>query len=303
MILAVGVVLILLDRARQPGALGWLDALVAPADVGTGNAIDSRLAAAAPRESADGFVIPKTQPGEKTDQPSTPASGTRFFPGVKPEWFTVIRDNTPSSQAEQSCTLPLLDILQRTDLDKLRAASVGRITYAQLFRQPGEYRGQLVTISGTIRAAHRVELPKNEYGIREYRQVWLYPIDNRFQPIVVYCLDLPKGFPTGDKVSEQGELTGFFLKRWAYSAKNDMYVAPTILAKTLDWQRRPIARQAEPVDLGWIAFAIAVAAVLAMLTAWLIYVRTRPTPPASPDRPLDPDALRLMDEENLKDAP
>jgi hypothetical protein len=300
MILLVGIALIVLDRMRQPGALSWLDVLTAPSDVGTKEAIDNRIAAASPREPADSFVIPKTQPAEKTDKP---APARQFFSGVKPEWFTVIRDNTPSSQAEQTCTLPLLDILQKTDLDKLCKASLGRITYAQLFRQPGEYRGQLVTVLGTIRAAHRVELPKNQYGIQEYYQVWLYPIDNRFQPIVVYCLGLPKAFPTGDTIAEQGELTGFFLKRWAYSAKNDIYAAPTLLAKTLQWQRRPIARQAEPVDLGWTAFAIAVAAVLAMLTAWLIYVRTRPTRPVSPDTPLDPDTLQLLDEGHTKDLP
>jgi hypothetical protein len=293
MILLLGILVIVMDAARRPRVWMWFDGLAAPDAVATKGVIDNRLSSASPQEPADSFVIPKGQPAEKAEKT---AEDGRFFPGVRPEWFASIRDNTPSSQAEQACTLPLLDVLQRTDLEKLRKASLGRITYAQLFRQPREYRGQLVTVSGTIRAAHRVELSKNQYGIPEYHQVWLYPIDNRFQPIVVYCLSLPKGFPSGDKIAEEGEVTGFFLKRWAYPTKDEIYLAPTLLAKTLQWQRRPVAAQGEPTDVRWLSLTIAVAAALAMLTAWLIYVRTRTTRQVLSDSPFDPDALRLLEE-------
>jgi hypothetical protein len=298
--LFLGIILIVADAARRPGTWKLFNRLVAPDAAAAKDRIDTRLSAASPQEPTDSFVIPK----QETAKTTKTAEGDGLIPGVKPEWFASIRDNTPSSQGEQACTFPLFDVLQKADLDKLHKASLGRITYAQLFRQPKEYRGRLVTVSGTIRAVHRIELPKNPYGIPEYHQVWLYPIDNQFQPIVVYCLSLPKGFPSGDKLAEDGEVTGFFLKRWAYPTKEEMYVAPTLLAKTLEWQKPGMTPQEEPIDVRWVSLAIAAAVILATLTAWLIYVRTRPTKLVSPDSPLSADALRLLDEgqEQQKDV-
>jgi hypothetical protein len=288
----LGVTLIVVSAVQRPGLWKLFGKLAAPDAAATKDRIDNRLSAASPQEPTDNFVIAK----QESTKTAKTAENDGFFPGVKPEWFASIRDNTPSSQGEQACTFPLFDVLQKADLEKLHRASLGKITYAQLFRQPREYRGRLVTVSGTIRATHRIELPNNPYGIAEYHQVWLYPIDNRFQPIVVYCLSLPKGFPSGDKIAEDGEVTGFFLKRWVYPTKEEMYVAPTLLAKTLEWQKPAAMSEEEPVDARWVSLAIAAAVMLATLTAWLIYVRTRPTELVSPDSPLDADTLRLLDE-------
>jgi hypothetical protein len=298
--LLLGVTLIVVSAAQRPGLWKLFGKLAAPDAAAAKDRIDNRLSAASPQEPTDSFVIPKQEAAKTTKT----GEGDGLLPDVKLEWFASIRDNTPSSQGEQACTFPLLDVLQKANLEKLHKASLGRITYAQLFRQPKEYRGRLVSVSGTIRAVHRIELPKNPYGIPEYHQVWLYPIDNQFQPIVVYCLSLPKGFPSGNKLSEEGEVTGFFLKRWAYPTKQEMYVAPTLLAKTLEWQKPDVTQQEEPIDVRWVSLAIAAAVVLATLTAWLIYVRTRPTELVSPDSPLSADALRLLDEgqEQQKDV-
>jgi len=285
LILLLGVVVILIDWARQPGTWDWFDRLAAPSAKESGGGIDSRLDSVAPRDSAaDSFVMPKEHRAEKAEKN---AGESRYFPGVKPEWFESIRDDTISSQGEQACTLPLSDILQKTDLEKLRKASLGRVAYAQLFRQPREYRGRLVTVSGAVHAVYRVELFENKYGIKQYYQVWLAPFDNRFNPIVIYCLDLPKGFPTGANLSEEAEVTGFFLKRWAYQATDAIRTAPTLLAKTLEWQKRPVMKQESPAGAASLFLIVAAAVVLATLAAWLIYLRTKPTRLVVPDQPPD----------------
>ena len=51
-----------------------------------------------------------------------------------------------------------MDILNRTDPETLNKASLGPVSYAQLFRQPNQYRGRLVTVSGVVRRANRLEL-------------------------------------------------------------------------------------------------------------------------------------------------
>jgi hypothetical protein len=288
-ILLLGVVAIIADKARQPGALDWFDRLVASGAGESTGGIDNRLESLHSREPADSFVIAKNQPDEKSS-----AKG-ELFPGVKLEWFQSIRDDTISSREEQACTLPLFAILQKADLAKLREASVGKIAYAQLFRQPRQYRGRLVTVAGVVQGVYPIQLFPNEYGINKYYQVWLAPFDNRFAPIVIYCLSLPKGFPTGDKVAEEVEATGFFFKRWAYQAKDATRTAPTILAKSLEWQKRPVLKPVSTIDAGKLVPIIVVAALFTALTVWFIHQRTKPSRPILTEVSLDVEKIRTME--------
>ena len=108
----------------------------------------------------------------------------------------------------------------------------------QLFRQSDEYRGELVTVSGTVHRACPTGIARNDLGIKKYWRVWLQTRDNRFSPLVVYCLYLPEDFPTGMKVSAEVEITGFFFKRWMYSdAKSELRTAPVIVARTVNWKQ------------------------------------------------------------------
>ncbi len=280
--------MILIDRARDPAIWRWFDLLLSPPPGNIGNtSIDNRLETVAPTEtSPDSFLAKKPsfpagenrEPGKKND-PSPSLS-------LSPEDFDAVRDDTPSTRDEQACSLRLLDILNRTDPQTLSKASLGPVTYAQLFRQPNQYRGRLVTVSGVVRRANRVELFKNDYGIKEYYQVWLWPSDNPSAPIVVYCLHLPAGFPTGMEFAEQAELTGFFFKRWAYQAEDAIRTAPTLLAQTLQWRKRPVMTPA-PAETWAIPLVVGLAALFALLAVCYVYLRTRPTRPALPDRPPD----------------
>ena len=85
---------------------------------------------------------------------------------VPPGDFEAVCDDAPSTRDEQACSLRLLDILNRTDSETLSQASLGPVSYAQLFRQPNQYRGRLVTVSGVVHRANRVKLPPNDYGIK-----------------------------------------------------------------------------------------------------------------------------------------
>jgi hypothetical protein len=295
-ILLSGLLIVVIDKARQPGAWNWFERLTTPSGEGQDSTIDNRLDAVAPRNTlADSFVIPKEPRAEKT-----PDHG-KYFPGVKPEWFAPIHDDTISSRGEQACSLALLDILQKTDLENLRKASMGRVAYAQLFRQPKEYRGRLVTVSGQVHAVYRVELSKNNYGIKAYYQVWLAPFENRTNPIVIYCLELPKGFPTGDKVREEAEITGFFLKRWAYQATDTVRTAPELLAKTLLWHKRPVMTPQSPGGIGSFLLIVVGTVLVAAVTAWLMYARTRSPRLVVPDRPPDLENIKLAEEESSRE--
>jgi hypothetical protein len=288
-LLMLGIVIILVSKIGDPILWRWLDRqLVAPTGDDDKPAIDNRLDAVEPDKSLppDTFEVVREHPAAKS------ADVRGYFPGVKATNFEAVRDDSPSRRGEQACSLHLLDILNRTKPQTLRRASMGPISYAQLFRQPSQYRGRLVTVSGTVRRASRIELSDNDYGLKEYYQIWLWPVDNPTAPMVIYCLRLPKGFPLGMEIAEQVELTGFFFKRLAYRAKDTIRLAPELLAGSLQWDQRPVMTPTEPAETWPIPVVVCVALALALSAAAYVYYRTRPGQRLLPDRPPNFDVLR-----------
>ena len=287
----LGVAVILIRRTSDPAFWRQFDTLLSPSSVpAAGGPIDNRLETVGGQSTtSDSFVVSKQGPAEKT------VKGSVLLSDIEPGDFAAVRDDAPSTRGEQACSLRLFHILDQTDPQALSRASVGRVTYAQLFRQPDQYRGRLVTVSGVVRRAHRVELPKNEYGIRAYYQTWLWPTDNPSAPMVVYCLRLPEGFPTGMELAEQAEVTGFFFKRWAYQAQDALRTAPTLLARTLQWHKRPDMGSDTSTEPWAISLVVCLAVLFSLLAMCYVYLRTRPTRPALPERPPDFGPLRYTE--------
>ena len=157
-----------------------------------------------------------------------------------------IRDNTVFRGAERDAWFRMLEQLDQRDLAALRRESIGYVGFLQLYKQPEAYRGKLVTVAGTVRMGYYREAPENLYGIPGYYVFWLRPTGAQ-SPIVVYCLEIPDGFPDVARLERDGqrpqldedvEFTGFFFKRWAYRAQDDTRLAPLILAKVPRWERR-----------------------------------------------------------------
>ena len=273
-VLLLGVTVVLIGWARDPAIWRSFDRLLSPApDSADRTSIDNRLDAVSGKPAGpDGFLVTQQRAPVKS------ADDGGGLPGVKAEDFSAVRDDAPSTQDEQSCSLRLLDLLNKADPETLAKASLGPVSYAQLFREPDQYRGRLVNVSGIVRRANRMDLFPNDYGFKAYYQVWLWPSDNPSAPIVVYCLALPNGFPIGMEFAEQAEATGFFFKRWAYQSKDGLRTAPTILARTLRWEKRPVMRPESPPETRMIPLVVGLAALFALAMACYVYLRTRPRP-------------------------
>ena len=293
LILLLGVVFILFEDLRRPGGCQWLDRLSEASPKAPDEGIDNRLPASK-EPDADSFII--GPPRSEAKKPAHEEKDTA--PNIDRAMLASIRDDTIYSASERDSSLYLLDILNRTSREALQQASLGMVSYAQLFRQPNYYRGRLVTIAGVVHRVNPIGLPENKYDLREYYQLWIFMDNNSASPVVVYCLQLPDKFPVGMEVSEEAEVTGFFFKREAYSSADGLRTAPAILAKTLEWKQRS-AQPAEPaVNAGDISLVLAIAVILALLAAWYVYWRTRPTHPALPDQPPNFDLLKEMDLRN-----
>jgi hypothetical protein len=294
LVLLLGLVVILALEARKPKHYRWLLAEGAsraggPAgteSAGTAGPVDTRVP---PRESRD--EIPGTflspGPARADEDPSS-----RYFPGVRPGLLGSVRDNKPLRPAEWEAWLHLFDVLQQSDEATLAAASTGPTTLVQLLEQSDEFRGELVTTRGIVRRAHPAMPPENEYGLTGYYQTWLWPGDQPDEPMAVWCLELPDGFPTGLEIAEDAEVTGFYLKLWAYkSADGNVRRAPLLLAKTIHWRPAPQVAPAPPEGPFPLLLMFAGAALFAVLATMTIYYRTRVTSPAPAESRFKQDRL------------
>lgn len=234
-------------------------------------AVDTRVSPRSLEHEIPGTFV---SPAGPETQPEGESSG-HYFRGVMPNYLRAVRDDSPFVRAEQDAWFNLLDVLNKTDLEELKKASKGPVTFVQLYRQSDEYRGELVTLRGVVRRVYRVTAPKNEQGIQSYYQVWLTPDDNLSNVEVVYSLRLPPGFPTGEGLSEQAEVTGFHFKRWLYRAQDTLRSAPVVLAQTVERQKRPVLGRRSDEGFGGVLTIVAGTAVAAVAFVAFLYLRTR----------------------------
>jgi hypothetical protein len=245
----------------------------------------------------DRFTIPAQQTETRRSAESA-GEAKGYFPGVNPAQLEGIHDDKMSLSEDWVVARSWFNILKKTDPAAIRRASLGPIAYAQLAGQPRSYRGRLVAVSGVVRRAHRLEVyrsPGDPEGIDAYYQLWLYPIDNPRLPIVLYVLELPDGFPTGMEIAEEATATGFFLKRWLYAHGDTLLTAPTVLAKTLKWEKRVVVAQTAMPEGRTLIWILAGTMLAAALSAWCVFRHTKPSRRVLPDRPPDFSLLGRMD--------
>lgn len=300
MLMLVGVGLILLNQVSKPETWRLLALWLAgrdrseAGDVPGGPPIDNRLDSVADRKlPSDGFVSPPggLKKGSWAPQSSGPHVGS----------LHCVRDDTPLISDDNDVWLRLLGTIQKSDDATLEKQSMGRVTYAQLFEQPDAYRGQAITVRGTVRRVHRLKAPANEFGIEEYYQAWLWTSDNPSSPMIVCCLALPEQFPLGMDVAEEVEATGLYFKRSVYQAADTWRTSPTLLGRSLRW--RPQSQQGSEGEqgaggvIGALLLAVFGVAALGMLAAVWMTWRTGPSRPSGPSVALEVDRLRQMESE------
>jgi hypothetical protein len=139
------------------------------------------------------------------------------------------------------------------------------VDFAQLFQQPAAYRGRLVRMEGRVRQVERHDAPANSYGVKQYYRA---VVETAANPLFVYFLELPPGFPVGPRLYEDVAVSGFFFKRLAYRAIDDIRTAPVIAARTLDWSPRPAATQRGATSSPWLPW-LGLAAV--SYAGWLVW--------------------------------
>ena len=126
-------------------------------------------------------------------------------------------------------------------------------------------------------------------------------------PVVVQCLRLPDGMPTGMRIDEPVEVTGYFFKNYAYNASDTIRVAPLIIALEPVWKPRAPADRAPLATHGGVTLVMLATAAALVLATWVGFSRGgRPMPGHRSPEPTGLDAA-LADvkpfsvEESLRD--
>ena len=286
MLLLFGVimgVMLLIQFVRKPQAFTWL--MPGNLKPEARDRIDNRLRPQPPRPEIPGTFVARAE-----TEPSDGSDG--LFPGVNPGYLNDVRDDSPYRADENEAFFHMLHLLKQADQQQL--ANPNEVTYLQLYEQPEAYRGELVSVRGYVRAAWPQQAPSlkfspahglygglgtvtgmactvgNEYGIQGYTEIWLQPHERLSEVMMLYTLELPEGFPTGDSLKEAVTATGIFFKRMAYGAKGTYRTTPLLLTKTLKREVPPPAPPDAKNDLR--LFAIAAAVMLGLCIVVVVYV-------------------------------
>lgn len=197
-----------------------------------------------------------------------------------------IRDNTLFRSSEHTIWFRLLEKLIQASPNQIKQSSTAQVNFLQLDSQGSEYRGKLVTVSGEIRQGYRVRAPKNILGITQYSVFTVKPHSGPEQPVIIYCLETPAGFPAlPDKdldrrtatLREKASFTGFFFKSWVYKTDTSTFSAPLMLAKSPQWSAAPTVKETPPatVNTGKITLMVTGITLGAILFSLFVYWQSR----------------------------
>ena len=189
-------------------------------------------------------------------------------------WDSVEDDTLFLRPAERDCWLEIEERLRGADAAQLAGQSIGLVGYSRLFHDPDVYRGQVVTVRGTVHYASR----------GQYVALWIRPEGGPTSPLVVYALELPAGFPevkpgsTGElkALDEEVEVTGIFVKRGSYVARDGPRTAPLIVSRSPVWIRSQSNVPLDQTDRrGWLWPTVGAALAISAAIVLVVVRRTR----------------------------
>lgn len=177
------------------------------------------------------------------------------IPTVDRNRLTGIVDDAPLTRAGDKAGWDyLFGVLRECSQEEIERLEGEWVGFLQLQRQPVEYRGRLVQITGRLVRCEFVPQPQSENPLDVnvsddnasqahfsgrmpgFYESWVLVKDEKHIPISVCTLEVPVGFPVADGLDEQVTVTGFFYKRRLFlSADDEEVTTPTILAKSFHW--------------------------------------------------------------------
>jgi hypothetical protein len=258
-VMGIGLVILVCVRFREIGMVLGGGAQGAPS-------VDTRYRPGNGGSNAD--VVTFVNP----DEPA-PRTSRDLFSGIDPSLLSRVRDDTPWIRNDEiDAWWSVWSVLVQSESGDLSRASAGEIGFVEMFQQPKAFRGRALTVRGSARQVTYMTAGENQQGIKGYYRLIIWPENGPAEPIFVYALELPEGFPTGEETNADIQATGIFFKRMVYTAQDndELRRAPVIMAPTIQWRRAAVA--SEPLDSAPIYLLLLLTALgviaLAAVMAW-----------------------------------
>jgi hypothetical protein len=182
-----------------------------------------------------------------------------------PPWMLgFVKDNVGMTQEigdqEQDAYFTMLIFANRTSpaaLDK--AGKENReADWAHIFREPANYRGEIVHFEGTLKKLRKFtpQPMAAQGGVRNYYEGYMYADVLEDNPVFFEITELPKGLAPDDHLNVKVGLSGYYFKKFRYTAvdtkkTNKDRLAPLVIGRTLTLLTEPAAAEEEAPDGEW----------------------------------------------------
>lgn len=192
-------------------------------------------------------------PPEWMDRSEDISRQDRLLPGLTPEMLDVVKDNSPIFPKEKRLAMKIWNQLNGMSVEEIEKASLGKVLFAQYFKQPETYRGSVIRIRGTVRRVVRQEMPRSlikspenpqcaeepdfGYEFDHYFELWIQPDDNAAEPVLMNALEVPEELPIDQDIYVPVVIDGVFFKLYLYEGQDTLYSEPMFYAKSALWYR------------------------------------------------------------------
>tara|TARA_Y100001978_G_scaffold201487_1_gene219942 strand:+ start:973 stop:1965 length:993 start_codon:yes stop_codon:yes gene_type:complete len=264
LIMGLGLVVVVMREASKEENWYWITGESAQMRGVSRRDYDTAYQPTLPTKRSDALTI-------KPISPPTEDIDGGYFPGVVAKHLEKVEDNRTHQHPEEAAAwFNLWQVLKESESRFIDPASIGPITFGELFEQPDIFRGKLVSITGIARRAEYVSAAKsNPASIEGYYRLILRLRGGPNRPVFLYTLQVPEFFPLGESIEAPVEATAFFYKNWLYQANNFSWIGPVLLAKNIRWE--PTAKAPQPITLALgVTLAISLALASVAIAWWLI---------------------------------
>ncbi len=220
MIGLLALVLVAIDRAKEPRSWYWLTGPPTP------------HAASTPHAGSLTNVNTAQHPNP------TPAPEVADAVAIPATDLEPIQDDSVGLRSEESG--PYHRILARArDLpDGYLSQVATKPAFSVLQNQPDHFRGQVISVAGDLRRLMRFPIRENEQGITVLYEALIFTADSGTTPYRIRLTSLPTGLPTGRVIDPPVpvRVVGYFFKRDQYIVETDLRVhsAPMLLARRIE---------------------------------------------------------------------
>jgi hypothetical protein len=203
-----------------------------------------------------------------------------WAPPIDAEVLAGIEDKAPIRNADENlfeAEAYNYVLVQANRLSREAFAQSARrnVTFAHLFEEPSDYRGQVIHVEGQLRMLRKFKPPRlaaNE-GVKDLYEAWIFDAVHDRYPYCVVFTELPEGLTPSERMNHHVKFDGYFFKRYRYQAGDGWRDAPLLIGHTVALYDPPAVAEADsplygaflPIFLGGLAATIMLAAGL---TSW-----------------------------------